>query len=57
MPAYRVDLYFSVYDTKYVEAENEDEALEKARAKYREVGFENPSVLMPWPDADVVELD
>lgn len=63
MPAYRVDLCYSCYATVEVDAESQDEALDKARDMDRDpAGYHRPveidhSSLMRWPDADMVHAD
>lgn len=49
MLEYVVDLYYSGYATVIVDAENEDDAVEKARATPHEVDY---STLERWKEAD-----
>lgn len=56
MQLYDAYIYVTGYDVITVEAESEDEALQKARKIHDEKGFQNPSSLMRWQDADTVEL-
>ena len=65
MPEYEVKHYYTGYVTKVVEAENEEEAIRKARnvqdtpcslTKYLENFEPILKTLDPWKDCDTAEL-
>ena len=66
MPEYEVTLYYTGFITKTVEAENEEEAIQKARAEQdaplNRSGFVRNfepilETLEPWKDCDTAKLE
>jgi hypothetical protein len=65
MPEYEVDLYYTGFITRTVNAENEEEAVEKARAAQDSPCNQETFIrrfepiletLQPWKDCDTAEL-
>jgi hypothetical protein len=57
MRRYRVDLSFTTYNTYYVDAENEQDAINKAADMYGngEEGIRDGCDPRRWPEADMAE--